>query len=467
MSLEKLSTNELRVVEETRPLEPSVRSKTPLRHYLWVPLLVLALGFESFHVYLDWVAPTTVQLRQIGPDFSHLASHCAHIPAISPDSFLARQDALARTLHSLNVAAYIAEPGASAGFFANLSRSHWGLSERPLLLIIQPQTGDEGTVRANVSILTPAFEETRARTLPIPSDAGVTYTSWAEDANPFSTALNLVPDLADATIYVDGDVRTFITDGLQKAAPEAKVLNAPVEVKRLRERKSSEELDIMKCVNEVTVLAIRAVRKHTKIGMRESEVKQLMRSALSAAGLTDIFSLVLFGDNAALPHGGGSDRVLGKHDFILIDTGGALHGYHSDTTRTFALDTSAIPLRYQALWQSVHSAQRHAMLTARNGTVTAAVDHAARKVIKEAGYGQYFTHRLGHGIGLEVHESPYLRGGSDDIILSGHAFSNEPGIYIEGKVGVRLEDCFYIDDDGDAKYLTEGVGGQASSPWSP
>lgn len=228
-------------------------------------------------------------------------------------------------------------------------------------------------------------------------------------------------------------------------------------------------------------------------------------------------------ENAALPHGHGSDRVLGKHDFILIDGGGTLHGYHSDVTRvrrflissavthadlwnmqTFALTESSIPLRYQALWHTVHAAQQQAMRTATNGTVTAEVDRVARQFIKEAGYGEYFTHRLGHGqtgylrvqyvsanssvtgIGLEGHESPYLRGGSDDVILTGHTFSNEPGIYIEGKVrvepvsmillylffmlckiGVRLEDCFYIEEDGRAVYLTEGVGGQASSPWSP
>ena len=216
-----------------------------------IPLLLLAIGFDFAHFYHDWIAPRLVSPPQESPDFSYLASHCAHIPPISSDSFISRQDSLARTLHSLNAAAYIAEPSASAGFFANLSKSHWGLSERPLLLIIQPQTDEQGTVRANVSVLTPAFEQTRARMLPIPSDAGVTYTAWPEDVNPFATALALVPDLDEAVIYVDGDVRTFVTDGLQKAAPGAKVLNAPVEIKRLRERKSSEELDIMKCVNEV------------------------------------------------------------------------------------------------------------------------------------------------------------------------------------------------------------------------
>ncbi|KAI0362285.1 peptidase M24 [Trametes cingulata] len=406
------------------------------------------------------------------PDFSHLARHCAHIPPIPAKSFITRQDALARTLHSLNASAYIAEPGASAGYYANVSSSHWGLSERPLLLIVQPRKDEHGDIRANISILTPAFEETRAKLLPIPSYAGVTYTAWPEDHSPFSHALSVLPSLAGASVYVDGSVRTFITDGLQKAAPEARVSAAPVEIRRLRERKSSEEIDIMKCVNEATVLAIRAARNHMNIGIRESEAGRLVRDALTAAGLKDPFALTLFGgqcyaEDAALPHGAGTDRVLGKHDFVLIDCGGSLHGYRSDVTRTFALPDSTVPLRYQALWRIVHAAQQRALATAGNGTATAQVDHAAREVIKHAGYGEFFTHRLGHGIGLETHESPYLVGGSKDIILTGHTFSDEPGIYIEGKVGVRLEDCFYIDEDGAARYLTAGVGAPASDPWSP
>ncbi|KAH9901090.1 peptidase M24 [Cubamyces lactineus] len=401
------------------------------------------------------------------PAFAYLADHCAHIPPIPSHSFIQRQDSLARTLYSLNASAYIAEPGASAGYFANLSGSHWHLSERPLLLIVQPAVDDHGTIRANISILTPAFEETRARLLPIPSESGVTYTAWPEDHSPFSKTLSLLPSLTDVSIYVDGDVRTFVADGLQKAAPKAVVSNAPIGIKRLRERKSPEEIDILKCVNEATVLAIRAARDHMNIGMRESEAGQLIRSALLAAGLKDVFALTLFGENAALPHGSGTDRVLGEHDFVLIDCGGTLHGYHSDVTRTFALPNSTIPLRYQALWRVVHAAQQRALATARNGTVTASVDRAARKLIQQSGYGEFFTHRLGHGIGLETHESPYLVGGSDDVILTGHTFSDEPGIYIEGKIGVRLEDCFYIDEDGVARYLTAGVGSPAPSPWSP
>jgi len=119
------------------------------------------------------------------------------------------------------------------------------------------------------------------------------------------------------------------------------------------------------------------------------------------------------------------------------------------------------------IWWLVHSAQSVALASARNGTVTRDVDAAARIMFKNKGYAQYFTHRLGHGIGLEVHEPPYLRGGSSDIIRPGHTFSDEPGIYIEGKVGVRLEDCFYINEDGAGVYLTDGVGGQSTQPWQP
>ncbi|KAI0363464.1 peptidase M24 [Pilatotrama ljubarskyi] len=472
MAAKESSRYVLPATSETFPLlqksADGQRRPSATTHWRWrLTMNLIQYLLLAYLLYLFWTSSSNIRSRTASPDFSHLASHCAPVAPIPAQSFIARQDALARTLYSLNASAYIAEPGASAGYYANISSSHWGLSERPLLLIVQPMKDERGAIRANISVLTPAFEETRAKLLPIPSDAGVTYTAWPEDHSPFAPALSVVPSLTGATIYVDGNVRTFVTDGLQKAAPEAVISNAPVDVRRLRERKSPEEINIMKCVNEATVLAIRAARNHMKIGIRESEAGRLIRDALSAAGLKDPFALTLFGEDAALPHGAGTDRLLGKHDFILIDCGGSLHGYRSDVTRTFALPDSTIPLRYQALWRIVHAAQQRALATAGNGTVTASVDHAAREVIKHAGYGEFFTHRLGHGIGLETHESPYLVGGSKDTILTGHTFSDEPGIYIEGKVGVRLEDCFYVDEDGVARYLTAGVGAPASSPWSP
>ncbi|KZT68185.1 Creatinase/aminopeptidase [Daedalea quercina L-15889] len=401
------------------------------------------------------------------PDFSHLAEHCAHISPVSTSSFLQRQQALAQSLHELNASAYIAEPGASAAYFANLSQSQWHLSERPLLLIISPDVDSSEQVHARVSILTPSFEATRAKLLSIPSQDEVTYPSWPEDVSPFEVAVSAVPQLKEGTIFVDGMMRSFVLDGLQKAATESNVLTAPVEIRRLRERKSAEELEIMKCVNEATLLAIRAVRENVKIGMRESEARQLMSTALSAAGLSDGSCLTLFGENAALPHGSGTDRVLGAHDFVLVDCDAELHGYRSDITRTYALPESTIHATYLRMWSLVHSAQANALAAARNGTVTAEVDAAARNTLAAQGYAQYLTHRLGHGIGLETHESPYLRGGSEDVILTGHTFSDEPGIYIEGQVGIRLEDCFYVHENGTAIFLTEGAGGAAKGPWDP
>jgi len=119
------------------------------------------------------------------------------------------------------------------------------------------------------------------------------------------------------------------------------------------------------------------------------------------------------------------------------------------------------------MWWDVHAAQTAALRVAKAGIVTAEVDKVARTELTRRGLGPYFTHRLGHGIGLEDHEAPYLRGGSDAVINVGHTFSNEPGVYIKGKVGIRLEDCFYINDGGVAVYLTEGVGGQAGDALHP
>ncbi|KIP08153.1 hypothetical protein PHLGIDRAFT_104720 [Phlebiopsis gigantea 11061_1 CR5-6] len=404
--------------------------------------------------------------RNPAPDFSHLASHCAHVQPIPADSFVARQDTLARTLHELGAAAYIAEPGANAAFYANLSGSAWHLSERPLLFILTPSVDDNNRIVANISVLTPSFEATRAKLLPLPSAADVTYPEWPEDADPYQVAVSAIPGLKSGTIFIDGAMRTFVADGLQKAVGGGhKVVSAPVEVKRLRERKSTEEIEIMKCANEVTLLSIRAAAEEMYIGIHESEARALVANALTSAGLKDVSVISLFGPNAALPHGSGTDRTLAKEDFVLVDCGGSLHGYVSDVTRTFALEDSRIPAEHLDIWMLVWEAQGIALATAFNGTITADVDRAARVTIETGGYGEYFTHRLGHGIGLEGHESPYLRGGSDDIILTGHSFSDEPGVYIEGKVGVRLEDCFYIDENGRPVLLTAGVGAPSTTPW--
>lgn len=195
--------------------------------------------------------------QQPTTDLSYLADHCAHVKPIPTEAFIERQDTLAQTLHSLGASAYIAEPGANAGFYANVSGSSWHLSERPLLVIVTPTVEQSGSIAGNVTVLTPLFEATRAKLLPIPSDSEIAYPEWPEDANPYEVAISAIAALqargdSKGKIFVDGAMRQFVVEGLQKAAgADVEVVSAPVEIRRLRERKSEQELEIMKCVNEV------------------------------------------------------------------------------------------------------------------------------------------------------------------------------------------------------------------------
>ncbi|KAF8509540.1 Creatinase/aminopeptidase [Gautieria morchelliformis] len=461
----RASTSTLSLVEgSVDALRPATNRGKNVFHatIFFVLLLPLVYLFSRTGAYGSFLWPRTLG------DFTYLRTHCADIPPIAVSEFHQRQAALAQTLHALKASAYIAEPGANALFFGNISQSSWHLSERPLLLIVSPVSISNGSIKAKITVLTPKFEATRAKLLSIPAP-NVTYVEWAEDEDPYQKAVSSlsVSTLTEGTIFVAESSRLFISDGIQAAAPGVKVTSAPLSIRSLRERKSPAEVALLRCANEVTLLATRAVRAKMYLGIRQSETQQLVLDALASAGLSDGSALVLFGENAALPHGGPQDRVLGKLDLVLFDITGALHGYYSDNTRTFALKESSIPSEHLDMWHSIHTAQQTALAVAKEGVLTRTVDETARAVLEQAEYGEYFTHRLGHGIGLEVHEAPYLRGGSSDIIQTGHTFSDEPGIYIEGKVGIRLEDCFVVGPDGKAAYLTEGVGGAAHSPWQP
>ncbi|KAL1746074.1 peptidase M24, structural domain-containing protein [Schizophyllum fasciatum] len=469
-------------MDSKKPAAPSITTSPVRPHDGWRTRRKAI--YVTLTTALLWLLYSPSLLDLLYPpfnDFSDLSPHCTTKSPIGPAEFTARQIALARALHA-DHAIYIAEPGANTLYYANFSHSDWKLSERPLLLLVAPAgTGDD--IQANISILTPKFEATRAKLLPVPETANV---SWAEDANPYEVAVSAFA-AAPSTVYVDPSIRHFVVDGMQRALPSAKVIIAPESVRQLRERKTAAELELLKCANEAcsravipdvpvvliiplqaTLLAVRATHKRLYAGIRESQARTIVADALAAIGLKDGGCLTLFGDNAALPHGTGTDRVLGINDFALFDCTADLHGYKSDLTRTVALPGANIPSEHRLIWDHVRDAQSAALKTAKAGVAMRKVDEAARESLEGTSYTPYFTHRLGHGIGLEVHEDPYLRGGNDLVIKTGHAFSDEPGVYIEGKVGVRLEDCFYVDEEtGGGVLFTAGVGGQATSPWAP
>ncbi|PBK87498.1 peptidase M24, partial [Armillaria gallica] len=369
---------------------------------------------------------------------SKVTFHCFHLGPLPASEFHARLPTLGETLTALNASAYIAEPGADALYYANVTSSHWHLSERPLLLIVDAS--------AWVTVLTPNFDGTCARLLLILGGVG-TYKQ--------------LPAI-EGTVFVDGSIRHFIVDELRTAFPKVTVIAAPTEIRQLRECKSKGELELLKRANVATLLAIRQVHKHMHIGIRESEARQLVARALADAGLKDNGCPTLFRENAALPHGSSTNRRLGPDDFALFDCTPSLHGYWSDVTRTLALPASTIPDTHLQIWNFVHLAQHIAFQTAHAGVVTKRFDEVPRLFLGLARYAKYFTHCLGHGIGLEVHEVPYLNGHHPP---AGHTFSDHPRVYIEGKVGVRLEDCFYIAQNGGAVYLTAGVGDAAGLPW--
>ncbi|SJL04686.1 uncharacterized protein ARMOST_08056 [Armillaria ostoyae] len=357
--------------------------------------------------------------------------------------------ALGKTLTALNASAYITEPGASTLYYANVSSSYWHLSERPLLLIVDAS--------AQVTVLTPKFEGTCVRLLSIPADAE--WVEWVEDEVPCKQ----LPDIK-GTVFVDGSIHHFIVNGLRTVFPKATVIAVSTEIRQLRERKSEGELELLRCANEATLLAIQHTHKHMHISIRESGAHQLVACTLANVCA---FNVTCSPSYPALPHGSGTDRRLGPDDFALFDCTTSLHGYWSDITCTLALPASTIPDIHLQIWNFVHSAQHSTFQTIHTGVAAKHVDETPRLFLRLAGYAMYFTHCLGHGIGLEVHEDPYLNGGSEAILQTGHTFSDEPGVYIEGKVSVRLEDCFYIAQNGSAVYLMAGVGGPALSPWKP
>ncbi|KAG6854923.1 hypothetical protein C0991_009746 [Blastosporella zonata] len=218
-----------------------------------------------------------------------LEDHCAHTSPIDKFEYHHRQSALAEKLVALNASAYIAEPGASASFFANISLTSWKLSERPLLLIVTPSEAPEGPM-AKISVLTPKAKLHRSECLLYPD----LQNKWPEDVSPYKLASDVFPDTT-GTVFVDSSIRKFISDGFELALPKATVISAPEEITQLRERKSSSEIELLKCANEATVLAIRAVHKKLRIGIRESEARVMMASALASSGLKNAGCLTLFG----------------------------------------------------------------------------------------------------------------------------------------------------------------------------
>lgn len=370
--------------------------------------------------------------------FPALRGFCDGVPAADEAELEERRARAQRRLADAGLGALIVEAGPTLTY---LSGARWGQSERPLLLIL-PASGEPAWVG-------PAFERQRLEEL---VGARARLLTWEEDVSPYGrvpAALGELGVTRAARVAVDLDARGFVLEGLREVLGARRVVGGAEVIRSCRMIKGARELARLRRANEATKAALREAAARLRPGMREDELAALVRRAQEEAGLTDIWVLALFGPNAALPHGTRERRALREGELVLVDTGGALHGYRSDITRTWSIGPVEDELR--RAWDTVLQAQSAALAALRPGTRCAAVDAAARAVVERAGFGggfERFTHRLGHGIGLQVHEEPYLRPGNERALAAGMTMSNEPGIYVPGRFGVRLEDIVAVTEDG-------------------
>ncbi len=317
--------------------------------------------------------------------------------------------------------------------------------------------------RSKPFIVCPTFEEGRARevlaTGPFGKDAEV--LSWQEDESPFATLGKGLRDrgLTSATIGLDENMKFVFAEGIRSANPHLKIVSATPVTAGCRMIKDAHELECMRLASHATLLVYRAVAQSVHAGMTNSDVEGLVDAAYRRVGFPGDASLNI-DEFTAAPHGSRQPQTLREGSILMLDDGCLVEGYNSDITRTFVLGKPTAKMN--AVFDLVKRAQSAALSTARPGVLAADVDAAARKVIVEGGYGpgfSYFTHRVGHGIGMDGHEWPYLvRNNMFGFDLAPHlkpgmTFSDEPGVYIRGEFGIRLEDDMVITENG-AELLT-------------
>jgi Xaa-Pro dipeptidase len=253
-------------------------------------------------------------------------------------------------------------------------------------------------------------------------------------------------------IGIEETIRYMLSDGIAKAATQATFASATPVTAGCRMVKSAHEIALMRLASQVTLTVYEAVYHSLREGMTQHDVGKLIEQAYDRMGFPGDAS-VMVGEYSANPHGSTTPQVIREGTIIMIDDGCTVEGYQSDITRTFVLGKASEKDRdkMRKVFDIVHSAQSAALAAARPGAECGSVDDAARKVITDAGYGpdyKYFTHRLGHGLGMDGHEWPYLVRGNATRLQANVTTSNEPGVYIPGEFGIRLEDDMHVTENG-------------------
>jgi Xaa-Pro dipeptidase len=337
--------------------------------------------------------------------------------------------------------AIVLTAGTSLRYFTGI---HWWGGERMFAFIL-PARGKE-------LYICPAFEEGRAREQisNAPEGQQPDLRTWQEDQSPYELLAHCFQDRGIATgkVGIEESIPFLFVNGISKASPRSTLVSATPVTAGSRMIKSAHEISLMRLASQVTLSVYEAVYQALKEGMTQHDVGDLIDKAYVRTGFPGDAS-VMVGEFTASPHGSTTPQVIREGSIIMIDDGCTVEGYQSDITRTFVFGKPSDKMKQ--VFEIAHRAQTAALKAARPGVECQAVDAAARKVITDAGYGpdyKFFTHRVGHGIGMDGHEWPYLVRGNTTPLTSGMTFSDEPGIYIPGEFGVRLEDDMHITESG-------------------
>ena len=374
-------------------------------------------------------------LRAAEPDLSALSDMTRGALAIGMAERNARIARAQALMKAQGIGAVLIEAGSSMVYFTGV---RWHTSER-LTAVILPVEGEP-------CVVTPFFEEPSVReTLGVNADVRV----WQEDQDPLALVAGFLKErkLAARPIGIEDNVRYFAVNGLARVLPGAKIVSANAVVRGCRGIKTAPEIALMQAATDVTIAAYRWTYPRIEKGMTNTQIGALMNAATRKLGGDPEFELILIGEAAAYPHGSRKPQIVANGQIVLMDCGCTVQGYQSDVSRTFVFGTASA--EHRKVWNQVAKGQQTAFAAARIGAAAGSVDDAVRDYYTSLGYGPDYrlpglSHRTGHGIGMDGHEPVNLVRGEMTKLAAGMCFSDEPGIYIPGKFGVRLEDCFHM-----------------------
>lgn len=380
-------------------------------------------------------------------ELDKLANMTQNVQPITEAEFEQRIAKAQAIMAENNIAATYINAGTNLYYFTG---TRWYASERMVGAII-PQQGE-------IKYITPFFEvNTLNQYMTIKGE----IKGWQEHESPYQLFKQTLAEMniSSGQIAIDESTAFFIADGIKKSAPEFSLIDAKSITAGCRAEKSDHEIALLQQAKDMTIAVHKAVARILRVGISTQEVTNFIDQAHRKVGATagSYFCIVLFGEDSSYPHGVKSPKNLEENDIVLIDTGCQVEGYNSDITRTYVFGEPN--QRQRDMWQVEKLAQKAAFDAANIGTACGEVDVAARNYLASQNMGpDYETpgcpHRTGHGIGLDIHEWPYLVRSDRTPLAKGMCFSNEPMLVLPGEFGVRLEDHFYMTESG-AKWFTE------------